>query len=93
MKLKKLAIIAISGLFAVTLANAAPTPKAATADETAAMGDASMNDAMNSAPATNSAGISNPPSANPDNGNVGALANNDSNDDMSADTATGDDDY
>lgn len=86
MKLKTLAILAISGLFAITLAHANGPSKILTADDTAAMSGAGTSDAPASAP-------SDMPSNAPANtsGNVGA--SDGSNDDMSADTATGDDDY
>jgi hypothetical protein len=79
MKFKTLAFLAISSLFAISIANATPA-KASSTDDASAISGVSVG--------TNSS--SDITSGN----NVGALPNDsNSNDDMSADTATGDDDY
>src|SRR4051812_6433451 len=100
MRVKMLIAMALSSLFAVSLAYAAPVVQKA--DDTSAD---SSNNAMQT-PTDNS--MSGSPSQNnnmtaPGDANVGqtppldpnsaATNNGNSNDDMSADTATGDDDY
>ena len=89
MKLTTLALAAAAGLLVTSFAYAEAS-KTLTADDTSALGGAAMSGA---------------PASNPNNdmitqgnasGNLGAAPSADSsnaNDDMSADTATGDDDY
>lgn len=98
MKFKTLAVMAISGMFAASFAYAA-TSAILTADDGAGMNPGTMSGSM-----SGNAGMQNNDMSNAQNPNaapnIGAStpdnngnANPNGSDDISADTATGDDDY
>lgn len=89
MKLKALAILAVSSLFAATFALAAPT--STVADDSPAMSgsnNGSMSGNIGAVGTNNDMQPQGAGSSVPGTGDTGSTS-----DDMSADTATGDDDY